>query len=164
MDEKPIAPGYNRETLTLLRRLKRWRKRDWIFYWTPLLSASAVIYLYLTALPPSISRSSYERIAAGMTEREVEQIIGTRPGGYELYCGPGKQLSKKWADPMRVTRWVNHYGILAMGYNVDGQVCSKRLEYHAVLVPERPELWPWWKRLLNRSIPKQQPEIVFISF
>ena len=164
MDKKPATLEHYRKTFTLFRRLKRWRKRDFIFYWGPLLAVCFVTYLRLTAPRPSISRDIYERVAAGMTEREVERIVGTRPGGYEMFSGSGKQLSREWADPERVAHWGNRYGILSVGYSLDRRVCSKQLEYHPYSVPEHPELWPWWKRLVNRSIPEREPARFYISF
>jgi hypothetical protein len=164
LDENLKSPGINQVELALFRGRKRWKTGEWVLYWIPLLAAGVVAYLHFTAPPPSISRDNYERVEAGMTEREVERIIGTRPGGYEVFYGPGDRLSQEWADPEGVVRWGNGYGILSVGYNAEGRVCTKQLEYNSHSVPEHPELWPWWKRLFNRSVPERKPDIVYSPF
>jgi hypothetical protein len=164
MDEKPVAAVVNRHTLALCRRRQRWRVRDWIVYGVLILTTLVLAYLHVAAPPPSISCDSYELITAGMTEREVERIVGTRPGGYGEFSGPDAELSQKWSAPLRWSDWGNDYGILSVGYDADGRVCYKSLEYHPRSVPEHPELWPWWKRLAHRSIPSPQPYAIYIHF
>jgi hypothetical protein len=164
MDEKRMATGVERQAFALVRRLRRRRLRDWLLLAVPVLAALTIAYLHLTSPPPAISRQSYERIIVGMSEREVKEIIRARPGGYERFWGPGESLKHEWNEAGRWIRWGNRYGILAVGYDADGRVCAKRLEYHPRLTPEQPELWPWWRRLVNRSVPEREPHVIYISF
>ncbi len=164
MDEKSVAAGPNRYKLALFRRLKRQRTRGWVVYCVLVLITLSLAYLHFTSPPPLISRENYERIREGMPEGEIERMVGARPGGYEWFWGPGAQLSQEWAAPQRWSRWGNSYGILSVGYNAKGQVCCKRLEYNSRSVPERPELWSWWKRLVHRSVPWSEPAAIYSPF
>ncbi|HWG41805.1 MAG TPA: hypothetical protein VN688_03395 [Gemmataceae bacterium] len=164
MDGNQLATSVEGQTFARGRRLKRRRLRDGVLFAVPVLATLTIGYLHFTSPPPAISRGSYERITVGMSERDVEKIIRARPGGYKTFCGPGESLKHEWGEAGWWSRWGNGYGILAVGYDTDGRVCAKRLEYHPRLTPEQPEQWSWWRRLVNRSVPKREPNIIYISF
>lgn len=151
-------------TIAMLRSWRRWRPRERTIHALIIVSATILLCLHVSAPPPSISRYIYERISVGMTERTVEKIIGTRPGGYEDYCWPTDRLQREWSNAERWSRWGDKYGVLAVGFDPEGRVCSKRLEYDDNKVPRRPDLWPWWKRLVNRTIPSSNPGIIHSPF
>lgn len=178
-------PRMHQETFARFRhRQGQWRGHRRMLHWVPMLIASVVLYLHITAPPPSISRYNYKRIEEGMTEREVERIIGTRPGEYESsehsgreleWIGggeprccessghSGRYLEQFWSYPVLAVQWSNHYGRLCIGYGMDGRVSYKSLKYDPSVIPEQPELWPSWKRLLVRSVPVKGSVVLFFS-
>jgi hypothetical protein len=135
-------------------------------------AAAALLYLHQTAPPPAISLANYGRITAGWSEREVKRIIGARPGYYGecvyFYRGGclagGESVGQEWAPAQRWSAWGDAYGILGVGYGAEGQVSCKHLEYRPSIRPARPDLWPWWRRLFDRSVPKDQPAFIHDHF
>lgn len=146
------------------RRFRPRRGRYPVFLAQSLVATDSLLYLGLTSPPPSISVESYERIAEGSTEGEVHRIVGARPGGYGTCVDPHACLVSEWAETERYVRWGNRFGILSVGFGRDGRVSSKRLEYNLNETPERPELWSWWRRQMNRSTPTPEPMFMFFSF
>jgi hypothetical protein len=163
MDEKQQPACTDRLTLSWQRKLRRLRPWEWALIWVPVLGALVVTYLHLTSPPPAISQANYERIAVGMREREVEGLIRARPGYYGVFVNHGQCLSEEWGRAERLTSWGDSYGILTVGYDAEGRVCWKGLEYHPGGVPRNPDQWPWWRRLLDRSVPGAKRTFVYIS-
>jgi hypothetical protein len=163
MDEERRAAVVDRQTVAALRKLGRVRAREWALFWVPVLSALFVGYLHLTSPPPSISRATYEQIAAGMSEQEVEGLIRARPGAYGCFWNVGQRLGEEWGRAQRWVWWGDSYGILSVGYDAEGRVCSKKLAYHPGGTPRTPDQWPWWRRLFDRSVPSAQPIYGFIQ-
>lgn len=92
-----------------------------------------------------------------MSERAVEGIIRARPGIYGwLKRSDHEQIKLEGSRyaPARWARWGNRKGVLSVGYDTDGRVCYKELTYDPLIAPVWPELWPWWRRLLDRSVPE----------
>jgi hypothetical protein len=161
MDETIFSKELDLTALLVLHRFRRMRLRDKTLFLIPIIVALGLAYLRFTSPPPSISISGYGKILGGMSEPEAEAIVSARPGGYVCFSGPGKMLAEDWGIAIRWSRWGNRYGVLSIGFDADDRVCAKRLEYDPTRVPEQPELWPWWKRMVNRSRPETEP-IVFI--
>ncbi|MDB5306219.1 MAG: hypothetical protein JWO38_421 [Gemmataceae bacterium] len=116
-----------------------------------------LVYLCRAAPPPALSQATYDRIHPGMTAQEVERVVGTRPGGYDWFLAPGEHLQEVWGTPVRAAGWGNRDGILTVGYDAEGRVCLKALEYHPAAAPEPPARGNWWARLRNRSVPHPHP-------
>ena len=132
--------------------MKQRRLRDWVIY-SPLLAASVVLlFLCLTDPPPAISKATYDRIQMGMTERAVWDVVGTRPGGYDLFLAPGELVSQLRGASTHGNEWGNRDGLLSVGYDADGRVCAKGLEYHPSATPSTYPVG-WWGRLRSRSVP-----------
>jgi hypothetical protein len=138
--------------------------RDWALAAAPVLAAFGVAYLHFTSPPPAISLASYERIAPGMTEAEVEQVIRARPGGYGPFWGPGETARWQSGAAARSVSWGSPDGILSVGYDAGGRVCGKWLEYDPQAEPSHPERWPVWRRLVERSVPSRQPTAIYSPF
>jgi hypothetical protein len=153
MDEERRATGVDERALPWLWRIRRWRRRDWLFVSVPTDLAIIVMYLHVTSPPPAISLANYERITVGMREREVERIVRARAGGYGWFHNEGKRLSQECGIAERWSCWGSDYGILEVGYDTTGRVCCKRLEYEPYGNPVQSDLWPWWRRLFDRSVP-----------
>ena len=119
--------------------------------------AAVLTYLRATSPPPSISVPQYERVERAMSEREVEQIVAARPGAYGMFWGPGVVLQTTWTEPTRWVYWNDRHNILGIGFDAEGRVCSKRLEYHSHTAAEDPNSWTWWKRLVNGLVTRARP-------
>jgi hypothetical protein len=104
-------------------------------YWLMLLTASVMTLLIggtlalLLRKPIRISEASCHRIQPGMTQREVEVILGAPPGDYEtgrrgimldLY-GNGVLMQEG-----RREEWGGDDGIIQVGFGPDGTVLWKR--------------------------------------
>src|SRR5262249_10325448 len=124
MEERPLTACTNRRTLSLLRKVRRLRPWQWALIWVPVLGAIVVTYLHRTSPPPCISLANYERLTAGMSEEEVEDLIRARPGNYDFFVNDGQRLSQEWGSVERWSRWGDSYGILAVGYDAQGRVCG----------------------------------------
>src|SRR5579859_7608868 len=99
MDEISKASGVDRHAFSPQRHFRRLRSWEWAaLVLVPVLATLSLGYLHLTSPPPCISRSSYERITAGMTERDVHRIIRARPGGYHYFVNEGELLVQEWGS------------------------------------------------------------------
>src|SRR5262249_3717297 len=87
------------------------------------------------------------------SERDVDRIIRARPGDYGCFPNSGEWLSQEWGTAERWVFWADGFGILKVGYDDEGKVCGKKLEYRPNNTPARPDLGPWWRRLVKRSMP-----------
>ena len=163
MEEVRNEPHATGEAFAAFHRLRHWRTRHWLLFTVPVFGSLIVAYLHFTSPPPNLSVESYERIREGMTEAEVEDIIGARPGGYGLFWGPGELRKEEWGTPVRAIRWTDEFGYLTVGLDVNGRVCKKVYEF----APQRPSAprprGSWWEELSWRSIPRE-PGVCYISF
>jgi hypothetical protein len=79
---------------------------------------------------PRITKEHYERIAEGMTEKQVEAILGAPAGNYAT--GPVLSMRpprvKRWTSPPITTKtWRGDWGWIEVGFDKEGSVCSKSL-------------------------------------
>jgi hypothetical protein len=141
---------------------QKWRRRVWFLLLVPVFVLLALAYLHFTSPPPELSVENVARIREGMTELEVEGIVGARSGGYGIFWGPGHSLSEEWGKPVRSRRWSDETGYLTVGFGADGRVCKKVYQYHPT--SQRPtRRASWWEKLIRRSVPGE-PGIAYISF
>jgi hypothetical protein len=130
MEKRPMAAGVDLGSIAYLRCIRRWRVRDRVLFALPLLTSLTVLYLHVTSPPPAVSQAAYEQITERMTQKEVEGIVRARPGGYgREVCWPNGRLEQEWGEATRWVRWGTKYGVLAVGFDGEGLVCGKRLEY-----------------------------------
>jgi hypothetical protein len=164
-DHVGLRGPVTRDAIATVRRMKRWRVRDWAVYSPLVVGSVALVYLCGTSPPPDISRGAYDRIQQGMTEWEVDDIVGARPGGYELFIAPGDRLERNWGTPERWASWGNRDGILTVAFDAEGRVCGKGLEHHpsAEGVLQSPAPRGWWARLVRRAVPDRQTRSVYLG-
>jgi hypothetical protein len=162
---KPAGPPTSlRDASAFVQAVRRWRARDWLAFNGCLAAAAAIGYLHFTSPPPDVSSEAYDRIALGMTWREVHGVVGARTGGYGPYWGPGRVLSAEVGTAVRWDWWGSPDGILGVGYDADGRACAKRLEHHPDRPASHPAEWPWWRRLWDRTLPAAEPSAIYSPF
>src|SRR3954471_2790181 len=102
----PIRPRSSiRGAFAFVRTVRRWRVRSWVAFNLCLLVAVAIGYLHFTSPPPDVSPEAYDRIALGMTWREVHAVVRAAPGGYGCYWGPGEVRTVLSGPAARWDRW-----------------------------------------------------------
>jgi hypothetical protein len=146
MDEAQTTPKEPGLAFACLRQLQRWRRRDWLLLLITVFLIVALFWLLFSSPPPDLSPEAFNRIHHGMTEEEVETIIGARPGGYAEFWEWGETLAEEWDKACSRQEWADKHGYLCVGYDEHGYVCSKRLQYHA---PHEEYSWDrrsWWER------------------
>lgn len=79
-------------------------------------------YAYFLWTLPEVSRADFERIQVGMTQAEVEAIIGGPPGEYAGYKPPWHYRSLE--SPFAVIgterkKWTGDGGVIYVGFDVD---------------------------------------------
>jgi hypothetical protein len=164
MDRKPNPVRNVRAALAFVRWVRRWRRRDWIFYNLGLAVAVTIGYLHVTSPPPAVSVESYDRIELGMTAAEVHRIVRARPGGYGYFWAPGESLSAGDGPVEHHDEWGCGYGVLEVGYDASGRVSRKGLDYLPRETAPHPETWPWWRRLYDRSVPAAKTPRIYSPF
>jgi hypothetical protein len=151
------------EAFAAFRRCRHWRPRHWFLFSIPLAVSLAIAWLHVTSPPPDLSVEKYKRICEGMTEAEVEEIIGARPVGYGYFVGPGDVLEEDWHSAVRWLRWSDSAGYLSVGLDADGRVSTKSFQYHSGSERSTRQRGSWWAELRRRCVTRE-PGIIYISF
>lgn len=91
----------------------------------------AYALLWLTAPPERIDRATFERLRVGMTEGEVEELIGAPPGDYTR-DPPEPEPPRVLNDEPRLTlsRWAGPDGRIVVFFDHQGRIQEK-------------EFWGW---------------------
>jgi hypothetical protein len=115
----------------------------------------AVILLGMPMLfhPHRIRPESFERIRAGMTEAEVQELLGAPAGNYDgfkrsmidIYPVSGLVLP---AEPGDDKFWASRHGAVRVSFDNHGRVVDHRRHMSVAST--------WWARLWHRLVPKQQ--------
>jgi hypothetical protein len=93
--------------------------------------------------PTGITATSHARIRPGMSQAEVEAIIGLPPGLYFtrpwiLWDGPGRFVID---EGHRREWWWNSFGLLEVGFDASGRVVSAEYQRYK---RDRPILAEWF--------------------
>jgi hypothetical protein len=161
MDEAQSSPTSLGVAFACLHRLQSWRRCDWLLFWLTGLLVLVLLWLHLSYPAPDLSPEAFTHIHQGMTEEEVEAVIGAPPGGYAVFSRRGETITEEWNESHKLQEWGDVHGYLRVGYDQHGYVCSKRLQYH---IPREEYVWDrgsCWERLKHRAIPSQKPTIFY---
>ena len=112
------------------------------------LLTSAAILWSIVANRPSISFGNYERIQVGMTERQVEAILGGSPR-WEIEAERPKEarLHKLSGNVFWPAEWWGRAGVITVYYDTDGIVYDKSFEE----LPFEAKPPSFWDYLLFRA-------------
>jgi hypothetical protein len=95
-------------------------------------------------MPTGISAASYDRIRPGMSQREVEAIIGLPPGRYIEFYPPSTCLVvRPVREGHRRERWAGRPGMLEIDFDAHDSVA--RTEYEPYPQRDRPMLAEWFR-------------------
>jgi hypothetical protein len=94
------------------------------------LATAGALLLVLRPPAPRIGSESFDAIRKGMTQPEVEAVIGVPPGDYRtrkwgLIIDPVGGGTLMMADLHRVESWLGNTGIIHVAFDEDGKVCWK---------------------------------------
>jgi hypothetical protein len=100
-------------------------KRKWVVFAVLLVGLVATVALVLLARqsPVRITQESFDRIAVGMMEQEVEEIIGGPPGDYSPFLPTWTRVVEVAGDNHQ--SWVGEELIIHVGFDSDGRVVDK---------------------------------------
>ena len=109
-----------------------------------ILLALAVILLGMPLLLTGhrIRPATFERIQAGMSEVEVEELLGVKPGNYDGYSLPPRPNLLGGQSPKV---WCSRHGAVAVWFSDQGRVWAR--------LAESSEPATWWARLGHRYFP-----------
>lgn len=91
---------------------------------------------------PRIDRETLDRITPGMTEREVERLIGAPAGKYCDFQPTDTRVQQVKGDYKK--EWVGNDLIICVGFS-EGYVVGKGLGYVTGSVPKA----SWWERMTS---------------
>jgi hypothetical protein len=97
--------------------------------------------------PHRINQAGFDRITEGMTQREVEEVLGRPPGDYTDRRDPSYVLNWHKGASHRLEEWLSDDGLGLAGFDEDGRVVEKDF-FSADNWPERP-----WKERVRRALP-----------
>ena len=103
----------------------------------------AVILLGMPILltPHRIRPSTFELIKVGMTEDEVEELLGVKPGTFDGY-----DVGSRRVHGTQVPRiWCSRHGAISVWFDDKGRVSDRSAEW--------PEPSTWWGRFWHRHFP-----------
>ncbi len=128
----------------------------------PKLLKASVIFALLAVLlgmplllaPHRIRPSSFARIGVGMTELEVEQLLGASAGNYDGYgtrevffANIGFDLTS--SDDGRVKTWASRHGAVEVHFD-ERQRLRSRVVYRSVPIN-------WWTNVVDYLFPRPTP-------
>ena len=161
-----VTPALDPKLLGPARVFCRLRKRHPLLLVSLILLVAFVAYLKLTSPPPDLSPEVYDAIREGMTQREVEHLVGARPGNYRTvvlsFEDRRRRFQQNWGQaPHTFIFWQFDQTTLDVGFDADGRVCAKQL-----LAEDRPAAprLQGWRRLVDRYQPSPYCTQFWISF
>jgi hypothetical protein len=131
--------------------------RNGSLLWHVAAAALLCLGVYTTLLtarcgPSAISRENYDRIHEGMTEREVEEVLGGPPGFYT-----DRLVAVHFSGIMVRSWWIGDEGVVTIGWTSDGPGCKVGHKEFGAFPPEslaewccrkcKPLYWWHWPRL-----------------
>ena len=134
---------------------------------TKLLKAS-VVFALLTILlgmpllltPHRIRRSTLALIKAGMTEAEVEELLGVKAGNYDGYYPGFANIAHGFTPDPRLPRpwktWTSRHGCVEVWF--DNQ---QRVSWHRVYGAAPGS---WWVRLWEEFFPRPKDALLHFQF
>jgi hypothetical protein len=81
---------------------------------------------WLAPAPHRINRAGFEQIREGLTQAEVEAILGVPPGDYstvDLRVAPADRYV--FPPELRAQEWLSDDGCVGIGFGPDGTVAAK---------------------------------------
>src|SRR5262245_5433569 len=124
-----------------------------------LLLSLLVILLGMPLLlePHRIRPSSFACIRLGMTELDVEQLLGAKAGNYDGYVPVLFQPTVFGLAAMRSPKtWCARCGTLCIWFDEGGRV------FHATVGDSEPAAW--WARIWNRYFPPPEIDLIHLRF
>jgi hypothetical protein len=106
-------------------------KRYWFYSLVVLLliTMSVVIVSFSPRSGDQIIRVNYDKIKEGMTQDEVEEILGGPPGVYsERSPSDGISFEIALSEPCEQKLWLGKRGVAHVWFNQRGRVIYKRFE------------------------------------
>ena len=118
------------------------------------LTSLAVILLGMPLLlyAHRIRPEFFQRIRPGMTEADVEQLLGVPAGNYDGY-EPGKlflAIRLARAEPSDNKFWASRHGAVCVGFDNHGRVTH---HFRVMWIAST-----WWARLVDRLLPQRPRE------
>jgi hypothetical protein len=116
------------------------RKKKWLWFGTAAIFLLAMYSVLRPGVPKhNINLASIEKIKAGMTLAEVEEILGVPPGDYTTT--PTTSLSDGWMGPGD-KEWAGDDGVISVWFDPQGRILA------ANLAPVSPRTGlTWFERL-----------------
>jgi hypothetical protein len=105
-------------------------------------------FVWLTLPPPGVTRENYERIREGMSQADVEAVLGVPPGAYGR--GGIAEIASSNSilvfDPSwRTECWAGDTISIQVSFDTDGRVAWKS---YSVILREQETFWERLRRLL----------------
>jgi len=117
----------------------------------------AVILLGMPLLlsPNSIRPSRFWLVKTGMTEAQIEEILGAKAGNYDGYTS---WVFRTWSYPVEPEPnqrwWCSRHGAIHVWFDEQGLV-EQSMEVHS-------EPATWWAKLWHRFAPPQQLHVGYV--
>jgi hypothetical protein len=90
-----------------------------------------LLVVWLTFPRYRINRESFKQIEVGMTEREVESLLGGPAGNHSGYIiihgGRHMALESLGKETAEIRTWVGDEAVIVLGFNKQGAVVWKQL-------------------------------------
>ncbi len=125
-----------------------------------LIAAPSVLGLFAVALfllwpgPDPGTRATYDRIQNGMTESEVEAVVGLPPGDYATApteYDRGTAGFEEFKAIPGLVQWSGDEGTILVGFDFSWRV-AKKAYWPAVGKTEKSTLRSWLRRLRRRFV------------
>jgi hypothetical protein len=113
----------------------------WAWVGVVVLAVAGALVVYFQP-QPRIDKETLDRITPGMTEKEVENLIGAPPGRYCDFEPMDTRVQQVKGDYKK--EWVGNDLIICVGFS-DGKVVGKGLGYVTGSMPKA----SWWERMTS---------------
>jgi hypothetical protein len=110
----------------LVKPFSRLRRRRVLVLAGILLALVAVAVWLCSPKKGDFDVAQFDQIRVGMTQPEVEDILGCPAGNYRRAAKVGSRVDSPSPEGMRVKTWMNDRIRIDLGFDSDGRVISKR--------------------------------------
>ena len=118
----------------------RWVNRHWRTV-TAACAVPAILVVVLVAFRPDSLEEQVKRIQPGMTEPEVEEVIGIAPGDYSRSVRVKIQRSGSTSGTDGQVRWYWDDATVVVWFNPDGQVLRSEFRPYPLSIWDRVSIW-----------------------
>lgn len=83
--------------------------------------------IWFVTRPHPVNETNFNRIRVGMTQAEVEAILGCPPGDYATRPWMADAFEEDYQEPDRLETWASDWGYIRVRFDKSDRVSAKEL-------------------------------------